>query len=95
MSSYVLLSSIIFFFTVSNALLYPNSSFEQRLSQFCCLLLSCSVMSNSEISWPVASQAPQSMGFFQTRILELLPFAATGDFPDPGLEPMSPVSLAS
>ena len=30
----------------------------------------CSVMFNSAIPWTIACQAPLSMGFFQTRILE-------------------------
>ena len=40
-----------------------------------------------ETLWNVAHQAPLSMGFLQTRILEWPP---PGDLPDPGIESMSP-----
>ena len=44
----------------------------------------------SATPWPVAHQAPLSMGFFQARILECLPFLPPRDLPDPGVIPRSP-----
>ena len=41
---------------------------QHRKSPLCYAVLSCSVMSNS--LWPMAPQAPLSMGVFQARILE-------------------------
>ena len=43
--------------------------------------------------WTVAPQAPLSIGILQARKLELL-FPPPGDHPDPGIEPMSPVTPA-
>ena len=40
--------------------------------------------------WTIASQAPLSMGFPRGEYWSGLPFPSPGDFPDPGLEPMSP-----
>ena len=41
--------------------------------------------------WTVTCQAPLSMGFFRQEYWSGLPFPSTGDLPDPGIEPMSPV----
>ena len=49
--------------------------------------LSPSVMS-------VVGQVPLSMGFFQEKYWSGLPFPSPEDLPDPGIEPMSPVSPA-
>ena len=49
--------------------------------------LSPSVMS-------VVGQVPLSMGFFQEKYWSGLPFPSPKDLPDPGIEPMSPVSPA-
>ena len=44
--------------------------------------------------WAVACQAPLSMEFSRQEYLSGLPFPFPGDLPDPGIEPMSLVSLA-
>ena len=44
--------------------------------------------------WTVAHQAPLSMGFSRQEYWSGLPFPTPGDLPDPGIEPMSPVSPA-
>ena len=41
------------------------------------------------IPWAVARQAPLSVGFSRQEYSSGLPFAAPGDLPDPGMEPMS------
>ena len=46
------------------------------------------------IPWTVACQAPLSMGFLRKEYWGGLPFPPPGDVPDPGVEPMSPVSPA-
>ena len=38
----------------------------------------------------IAHQAPLSMGFFQAKYWSGLPFAPTGDLPDPEIKPVSP-----
>ena len=42
----------------------------------------------------VASQVPLSMGFSRQEYWKELPFPPPGDLPDPGMEPVSPVSPA-
>ena len=46
--------------------------------------------------WTVAHQAALSMGFsiLQVRILEWVACPPSGDLPDPGIEPVSLMSLA-
>ena len=44
--------------------------------------------------WTVARQAPLSMGFSRQGYWSVLPFPFPGDFPDPGIELLSPVSSA-
>ena len=39
--------------------------------------------------WPVARQAPPSMGFSRQEYWSGLPFPPPGDLPDPGIEPKS------
>ena len=57
-------------------------------------VLSCSVVSNSLWCHGLACQAPLSMGFFRQEYWSGLPFPPPGDLPDPGIEPMSPMSPA-
>ena len=58
-------------------------------------MLSPSVLSGPFVtSWTVAHQAPLSMGFSRQEYRSGLPFSPSGDLPDSGIEPMSPVSLA-
>ena len=58
-------------------------------------VFSRSVVSNSlqPIS-TVAHQAPLLMGIFRQEYWSELPFPYPGDLPDPGIEPVSPKSLA-
>ena len=44
--------------------------------------------------WPVAHQAPLSMGFSRQEYWSGLPFPSPGDLPDPGIEPRSPTLQA-
>ena len=44
--------------------------------------------------WTVARQAPLSVGFSRQEYWGELPFSSSGDLPDPGIEPTSPVSSA-
>ena len=46
------------------------------------------------ITWTVAHQVLLSMGFFSQEYWSGLPFPPPGALPDPGVEPMSPVSPA-
>ena len=58
------------------------------LSHFSCVQLFMTL-------WTVACQVPLSMGILQARIWSGLPCLPPGDLLDPGIEPVSPVSLAS
>ena len=40
--------------------------------------------------WTVAYQVPLSMGFSRQEYSSGLPFPSSGDFPNPGTEPVSP-----
>ena len=51
-------------------------------------------MSDSEILWTVAYQAPLSMGFSRQEFWSELPFPSPGGLPDPGIEPISLMSPA-
>ena len=44
--------------------------------------------------WSVAHQTPLSMGFFRQEYWSGLPFPSPGNLPNPGIEPVSPVSPA-
>ena len=44
--------------------------------------------------WTGTCQAPLLMGFSRQKYWSGLPFPSPGDLPHPGIEPMSPVSLA-
>ena len=45
-------------------------------------------------AWTVAHQAPLSMEFSRQEYWRGLPFLTSGDFPDPGIEPLSLVCPA-
>ena len=47
------------------------------------------------IPWTVAHQAPLSIEFSRQEYCSKLPFPTPGDYPDPGMKPMSLVSSAS
>ena len=42
--------------------------------------------------WTVDHQAPLSMGFFRQEYWSEFPFPSPGDLPNPGIEPVSPMS---
>ena len=44
--------------------------------------------------WTVAHQAPLTMGFSRQEYWSGVPFPSPRDLPDPGIEPVAPVSLA-
>ena len=56
--------------------------------------VSHSVASDSVTPWPVAHQAPLSMGFSRQEDWSGLPCPPPGYLPDPGIEPGSPALLA-
>ena len=60
----------------------------------CCCCSVSSFVSNSAALWTVARQAPLSVGFFRQDYWSGLPCPPPGDLPNPGTEPMSPVSPA-
>ena len=53
-----------------------------------------SVVSDSEIPWTAALQAPPSMGFSRQEYWSGLPFPSPRDLSDPGIEPASPTLWA-
>ena len=53
-------------------------------------MLSCSVSSDSAISWTVDCQAPLSMGFSRQEYWSGLLCPPPGDLPNPGIETGSP-----
>ena len=57
----------------------------------CCI---ASVMSDSEIPWTATYKAPLSMGFSRQEYWSGLPCPPPGDLPDPGINPVSLMSLA-
>ena len=58
----------------------------------CCLAAqSCLTLRNP---WPVACQAPLSIGFPRQEYWSGLTFPSAGDLPDPGIEPVSPALQA-
>ena len=61
------------------------------------MLLCCartSLCPTLDIPWTVACQAPLSMGFSRKECWSGFPFPPPGDLPNPGIEPVSPASLA-
>ena len=58
------------------------------------IVVSCSVVSNSETPWTEAFQAPLSMGFSRQEYWSGLSFPSPGDLPNPGIEPGSLASPA-
>ena len=77
--------------TTSYSFLYPQWLVHRSvhacvLSHFSCVPL-CNL-------WTVAHQAPLSMRFSRHEYWSGLPFPPPGDLPNPGIEPMCPVSPA-
>ena len=56
--------------------------------------LVASVVSDSVTLWTVACQASLSMGFYRPEHWSGLQCLPPGDLPDPGIEPVSPMSPA-
>ena len=57
----------------------------------CSVFWSCPTLSTL---WTIAHHTLLSMGFFRQEYWSWLPFPPPGDFPNSGIEPTSPVSLA-
>ena len=79
--------------TVCRGVSYPNSFYVASITL---MLLSHSVVSDA--LWPhglVAHQAPLFMEFSRQEFWSGLPFSSPGDFPNPGIEPVSLMSPAS
>ena len=64
------------------------------MSWMCCVMLSCSVVSDFATPWGVACQAPLSMGLAKQEHWIGLPCPPPGDLPNPGIEPRSPALQA-
>ena len=62
--------------------------------QFTMRLSVTSVVSDSATPWTGAHQAPLSMGFPRQEYWSGLPCPSPGDLPDPGIEPVSLMTLA-
>ena len=61
----------------------------------CACVLNHSAMSDYFVApWTIAHQASLSMGFSRQGYWSGLPFPPPGSFPNPGVEPMSPISPA-
>ena len=59
--------------------------------------MSTCILSNVRLfmtPWTVAHHAPLSMGFSRQKYWSGSPFASPGDLPNPGMEPVSPMSPA-
>ena len=62
----------------------------------CCLLFNDSaVLDTFATPWTVAHQAPLSMRFPRQEYWSGFPFPSTGNLPDPGIEPASPILQAN
>ena len=73
--------------------IYTQADGAQGCAHVCSVTQSCPDL--SETPWTVAHQVPLSMGFSRQEDWSGLPYAAPGDFPDPGIKPESLVSPAS
>ena len=60
----------------------------------CCVCQSLSHAQLFATPWTLALQAPLSMGFPREEYWSGLPFPSSGDLPDPGIKPTSPVTPA-
>ena len=55
-----------------------------------CVCVSHLVVSDSATPWTVVHQVPLPMEFSRQEYWSGLPCASPGDFPDPGIDPVSP-----
>ena len=65
-----------------------------KLSWLCAVLGRFSCLQLFATLWTVARQAPLSMGFCRQEYWSGLPCPPPGDLPEPGIKPVSLVSLA-
>ena len=98
-STFIQTSSSHFCFTViavywsSHLQSHPSNPFLHQTRV--CAMLSCfSCIQLFATPWTVAHQAPLSMGFSRQEYWSGLPCLPPGDFPNPGIEPMSLTSPA-
>ena len=75
---------------LSSSLLY----FPDLIGCMCISLFAKSCISLFAIPWIVAHQAPLTTGLSRQEYWSRLPCSSPGDFPDPGIKPLSPVSPA-
>ena len=69
--------------------LKPLSSYDQFMHKVVCILSHCSHVRLFVTPWTVARQAPLSMAFSRQEYWSVLPLAASGYLPDPGIKPTS------
>ena len=78
---------------------YLGASTYKLICHICVCVCACLQSRFSRVQlfvtrWTVAHQAPLSVGFSRQEYWSGLPCPPPGDLPNPGVEPMSPVSLA-
>ena len=61
-----------------------------KLAWHCCCLVAKLCLT---LLWPYGLQPTSLLGIFQARILEWVAISSFRDLPDPGIEPVPPVSL--
>ena len=67
----------------------PRKYFSKGVCVCVCVCV-CVYNSLQTHSWPIAHQAPLSMGFPRQKYWSRLQFPSPGDLPNPRIEPMSP-----
>ena len=83
--------------TLHSNLSHPHQNPERKGGQFSTLKVKVKSLSHVRLfatPWTVAHQAPPSMGSSRQEYWSGLSFPSLGDLPDPGIEPMFPVSPA-
>jgi len=86
-----------FIFHVSHNHRFFGPSAKYKLSDIFYIIIVCAVLSCVQLFatlWTVAHQAPLSMGFSRQEYWRGLPCRPPGDLPDPGINPVSLMSLA-
>ena len=79
---------------------WKENTSKSRFSEFvknqryACMLSCFSHVRFYVTPWTVALQVPLSMGFSQQEYWSGLPYPPPGDFPDPGIKPVSPAAPA-
>ena len=76
--------------------MFPSSSLMYHCVLCVCVSMDYSPPASSVhgTPWTVTCQAPLSMGFSRQESWSGLSFPPSGDLPDPGIKPRSPVSSA-